>query len=139
MVKYFTTLEHSFWQTENQRLPTNVYDNCRIMKQEMIDSFREPINVVVSDHDKTRDVIAKKENGTTEKECIVGRIDVETKTEVIEVKAEKDWKAGLGQALAYSFVTRKRPRLHLYDNEPSYLCKKVCLNHGVALTYGNGW
>lgn len=38
-----------------------------------------------------------------------GIIDIETPTEVIEVKVGKQWKHALGQALAYSVTTNKSP------------------------------
>lgn len=43
------------------------------------------------------------------------RVDLVTNTEIIEVKAVKDWKAALGQILIYSaFYPDHQKRLHLF-------------------------
>ena len=61
-----------------------------------------------------RDSLSSIENGNTEVSCIVGRVDVLTETEVIEVKFYKGWKEALGQALSYVlFFPNKSPRVHL--------------------------
>lgn len=61
-----------------------------------------------------RDNLASIENGNTEVSCIIGRVDVLTETEVIEIKFYKRWKEALGQVLSYVlFFPDKSPRVHL--------------------------
>ncbi len=51
-------------------------------------------------------------NGSTEVTTEVGRIDVLTNSELIELKVAHNWKHGIGQLLAYGFYHQQR-ELHL--------------------------
>lgn len=86
-----------------------------------------------------RDKLARQERGQTEVYCPVGRVDILTETEVIEVKSAKEWKAALGQAVAYKyFYPSKTPRIHLYRHCPKetrYLIEIVCKSDGVRVTW----
>jgi predicted transcriptional regulator len=69
-----------------------------------------------------------------------GRIDLLTDTEVIEVKHAKDWKAAMGQVIAYSgyFPTHQK-RLHLFHGKDkplneSWEAKRICSELGIAVT-----
>lgn len=72
----------------------------------------------------------------------VGNVDLLTSTEVIEVKAAKDWRSGLGQVLAYSYFFRRRPRryprLHLFgecSEDDRALISKICRKYNVKMTW----
>lgn len=62
-----------------------------------------------------RDRLRAELGGLVEVITPAGRIDLLTDTEIIEVKAVKDWKAALGQILVYSgFYPQHQKRLHLF-------------------------
>lgn len=62
-----------------------------------------------------RDELAKSENGRTEVHTPVGRIDVLTTNEVIEVKKISNWKSAMGQVMAYHhYYPTHSMRVHLY-------------------------
>lgn len=65
-------------------------------------------------HDRVKMRLALALGARTEVICRVGRVDVMTNAEAIEVKSVNRWKHGLGQAVAYGAATKKIPRLHLY-------------------------
>lgn len=76
------------------------------------------INPVVNRvENKIRDRLHVTLGGLVEVNTPAGRIDLLTQTEVIEVKYIKDWKAALGQVLAYSgFYPQHLKRLHLFGS-----------------------
>ena len=62
-----------------------------------------------------RDRLAQQLNGRTEVQTPVGRIDVLTKTEIIELKNVKNWKAAIGQVKCYGqYYPNHRLRVHLF-------------------------
>lgn len=62
-----------------------------------------------------RDRLHAELGGLVEVITPAGRIDLLTDTEIIKVKAVKDWKAALGQILVYSgFYPQHQKRLHLF-------------------------
>lgn len=64
-----------------------------------------------------RDRLQSELGGLVEVATPAGRIDLLTYTEIIEVKAFKDWKAALGQILVYSgFYPKHRKRIHLFGS-----------------------
>lgn len=69
----------------------------------------------------------------------VGRIDLLTDTEVIEVKEISDWKAALGQILTYSaFFPEHNKRIHLFGNcasERKELISSTVLSFGAITTF----
>ncbi|MBO1348869.1 MAG: hypothetical protein EBE86_016460 [Hormoscilla sp. GUM202] len=86
-----------------------------------------------------RDRLANKLGGETEVTVPGGRIDVLTRTEVIEVKRVSQWKSGLGQVLVYggSFPDRQA-RIHLIG-KPSqsqlYFIQQQCQRYQVKVTW----
>ena len=92
-----------------------------------------------------RDALAARVGGVTEAQTKAGRVDVSTSNEVFEVDWPHKWKEGMGQALAYSGETGKRPVLVLisYSQGPENLqaktkatfdqADKECRRHGVRL------
>ncbi len=60
-----------------------------------------------------RDALARHLGGATEVRTSVGRADVATAAEVVEVDELHHWKEGMGQALAYAGATGKKPVLAL--------------------------
>lgn len=64
-----------------------------------------------------RDRLHSQLNGLVEVTTSADRIDLLTDTEIIEVKAIKDWKAALGQVLVYSaFYPEHQKRIHLFGS-----------------------
>ena len=65
------------------------------------------------------DRLAKELNGSREAPTKFGRVDVLSNGWIVEVKEFTDWKAGLGQILAYAdeFPGRQK-RLHLFGLSP---------------------
>lgn len=64
---------------------------------------------------RIRDRLHEELGGLIEVATPAGRIDLLTDSEIIEVKAIKDWKAALGQVLVYSaFYPEHQKRLHLF-------------------------
>ncbi len=75
----------------------------------------------------------------TEVPTPVGRIDILTPVEIIEVKSVRLWKHGVGQLLAYqqSFPSRKL-RLHLFGLSVRGLLpeiRKHCSKLAITVTY----
>ncbi|MBE9018895.1 hypothetical protein C7Y66_11005 [Chroococcidiopsis sp. CCALA 051] len=69
-----------------------------------------------------RDRLHAELGGLVEVITPAGRIDLLTDTEIIEVKAVKDWKAALGQILVYSgFYPQHQKRLHLFGTASALL------------------
>lgn len=77
--------------------------------------------------------------GDMEVPTLVGRIDILTPTELIEVKTVRDWKAALGQLIAYSFFYPDHIlRMHLFGRaEPEFLAliQKVTEPHQILITW----
>lgn len=77
--------------------------------------------------------------GQTEIVTAVGRIDLLTETEIIEVKQVSDWKAALGQMLTYSaFFPEHTKRIHLFGDctsERKELISSTVLSFGVTATF----
>jgi len=71
----------------------------------------------------------------------IGRIDLLTDTEIIEVKVVNDWKAGMGQVLAYSaYFPSHEKRLHLFHQKggkfisDSWEAKRICSDLEIIVT-----
>ncbi|MHC5722066.1 MAG: hypothetical protein ACYTX0_61135, partial [Nostoc sp.] len=72
--------------------------------------------------------------GQLEVVTAVGRIDLLTETEVIEVKQVSDWKSALGQILTYSaFFPEHTKRIHLFGD---YTPKKKEIIYSTVLSFG---
>jgi hypothetical protein len=92
-----------------------------------------------------QDALARKVGGVTEVKIKAGRMDVTTSNEVYEVKWIHNWKEGMGQVLAYTGETRKKPVLALisYSQGASNLTTKTkailnqaeteCVRHDIRL------
>jgi DNA-binding MarR family transcriptional regulator len=88
---------------------------------------------------QVRDRLQDKLGGLTEVATPSGRIDLLTKTEIIEVKALKDWKAALGQILVYSaFYPEHQKRIHLFGTAAELAkladIQAACLGFDVLVT-----
>lgn len=88
-----------------------------------------------------RDALAHELNGETEIRTPVGRPDIVTKHEVIEVKSFRYWQAALGQLLAYSYYfPDKGKRLHLIGSAPpeyKNLVARHCQRFDVTVSWVN--
>ena len=63
------------------------------------------------------DVLQLSEGGNREVPTPAGYIDLLTKTEIIECKHVKDWKAAIGQVLVYShYFPKEKKRIHLFGS-----------------------
>jgi hypothetical protein len=60
--------------------------------------------------------LATNVGGKRERKIEVGKIDIETDTEVYEVERQDNWKEGMGQALAYATETQKKAVLALISS-----------------------
>ena len=80
----------------------------------------------------------KKLGGVTEVCTPVGRIDILTSTEIIEVKDVKSWKSALGQIEVYSdYYPSHQKRLHLFGTCHSSfleLIKQHCEKRSIKVT-----
>jgi hypothetical protein len=84
-------------------------------------------------------ILQSKLGGLIEVSTPVGRIDLLTNTEIIEVKRFSDWKAALGQILVYSaFYPEHQKRIHLFgsSNELKKLAdiEIACLEFNIRVT-----
>lgn len=89
---------------------------------------------------KIRDRLKLELGGLTEVIIPVGRIDLLTETEVIEVKHISEWKSAMGQVLAYSnFYPNHYKRLHLFSTEEQseqlITIESTCLPFEVLVTF----
>lgn len=77
--------------------------------------------------------------GQVEVVTAVGRIDLLTESEVIEIKSIDDWKEALGKILAYAaFFPNHNKRIHLFgkpDLTKLALAQDTCSEFGVAVTF----
>ena len=80
--------------------------------------------------------LQKEIGGNLEVECPVGRIDLLTDNEIIEIKTAKKWKHALGQVIAYHhFYPEHQMRLHLFDCEENDLIVDICELHNVNVSF----
>ena len=87
-----------------------------------------------------RDKLARELGGKTEVYIDkVGRIDVLTNTEIIEVKNTKGWKSAIGQIKSYGqYYPKHKMRVHLFGKlTESKLenIQRVCNLEGITLTW----
>ena len=87
-----------------------------------------------------RDKLAKELGGKTEIHIDqVGRIDILTKAEIIEVKNIKGWKSAIGQIKSYGqYYPNHRMRIHLFGKLTESKLKtiqQVCNIEGIILTW----
>lgn len=77
--------------------------------------------------------------GEVEVVTAVGRIDLLTVTEVIEIKNINDWKEALGKMLAYSaFFPEHSKRIHLFghsDLTKLVLAQATCSEFDITVTF----
>lgn len=81
--------------------------------------------------------LVRKLKGQTEVVTPVGRIDLLTETELIEVKPFHAWKAAIGQVLAYAhYYPNHIKRIHLFRSVPRQIPKiqEVCQALDVTVT-----
>lgn len=73
--------------------------------------------------------------GEIEVETSAGRIDLLTDTQLIEVKAGKDWIHAVGQVIVYgNYYPKHQKRIHLFGDEPATTIDKHCIQLGIELT-----
>ncbi len=87
-----------------------------------------------------RDKLAKRLKGKTEVHIPeIGRIDILTKTEIIEVKHTKSWKSAIGQIKVYGqYYPRYRMRIHLFGKMTQSKLEAIqmsCDQENIALTW----
>jgi hypothetical protein len=82
--------------------------------------------------------LSKKLNARMEVCCPVGRIDLLTNTEIIEVKYITNWKHAIGQINAYSyFYPNHKKVIYLFGlkYENIYIAEKICLLENILVRY----
>lgn len=83
--------------------------------------------------------LANELNGKTEVPTNVGRIDILTLNEIIEVKEILSWKSALGQILAYGYYyPNHKKRIHLLGltkNEFVINIIEICKQYNVSVTF----
>lgn len=85
------------------------------------------------------DALAEREGGRCEVKTPTGRIDVLTPKYLYEVKVARNWKAALGQVLAYARAyPDRKPRLYLFG-ERGAITKKDVEEHCRAAGVGVVW
>jgi hypothetical protein len=87
-----------------------------------------------------RDCLAEKLNGKTEVVIEgIGRIDILTKKEIIEVKRVSGWKSAIGQVKSYGkYYPKHRLRVHLFGDMTERRLKTIqehCKDEGITLTW----
>ncbi|MBE9216725.1 hypothetical protein IQ247_29415 [Plectonema cf. radiosum LEGE 06105] len=86
-----------------------------------------------------RDRLKVELGGEVEVITAVGRIDLLTVTEVIEIKNINNWKEALGKILAYSsFFPEHSKRIHLFgrpDLAKLALAQATCSEFGITVTF----
>ena len=87
-----------------------------------------------------RDKLAGELGGKTEVYIDkVGRIDVLTNTEIIEVKNTKGWKSAIGQIKSYGqYYPKHKMRVHLFGKlteSKLETIQRVCKLEGITLTW----
>jgi hypothetical protein len=86
-----------------------------------------------------RDRLAKKLHGKTEVSTPVGRIDIVTNTEIIELKNVKNWKGAIGQIKSYGkFYPAHKLRVHLFGaitKTKLQQAQSICLSENIILTW----
>lgn len=90
-----------------------------------------------------RDKLAKELDGKTEIYITkVDRIDILTKTEIIEVKNSKGWKSAIGQIKSYGqYYPKHKMRVHVFGKMTESkleTIQRVCNLEGVTLTWEYG-
>jgi len=104
----------------------------------MEDYQRTPMGIKESE---VRDALASQVGGETEVNLgCVGRVDVVSPNECIEVKHASKWKHALGQVLAYgstAVMSKKRKRIHLFDTNETDLniVQNICAKFDVCVTH----
>ena len=75
------------------------------------------------------DNLSLKLNGIREVIVPVGKIDILTANEIIEVKNIKDWKQGIGQIIIYgNYYPSHQKRIHLFGNINNALLDLICFH-----------
>jgi hypothetical protein len=104
-----------------------------------IDEKYSSTKQVLSFERKIRDRLHAQLGGLVEVVTPAGRIDLLTKTHIIEIKTVGDWKSALGQILAYSgFYPEHQKRIHLFGS--AFELKKLpdieaaCLSFDIKVT-----
>ena len=86
-----------------------------------------------------RDKLATQLKGKTEVQTPVGRIDILTKIELIEVKRVSGWKSAIGQAKSYGrYYPKHRLRIHLFGKLTQSLLDIIqehCNSEEIKLTW----
>lgn len=84
-----------------------------------------------------RDQLMSVLGGQPEVSTPVGRIDLLTNSEIIEVKNVADWKSAMGQVLAYaSFYPQHIKRIHLFGSvAPSANALAICSQQSIVVTF----
>lgn len=109
--------------------------------QEINDNRPEPFINEPAKHSEAwyRDHLVQELEGEKEVQTPVGRIDILTKTELIELKNVKNWKSAIGQVKSYGkFYPKHRLRIHLFGEMTESKLNNIqetCNSEGIILTW----
>lgn len=88
--------------------------------------------------DEVRNRLHQQLGGLIEVTTPAGRIDLLTDSEIIEVKMVQDWKAAMGQVLAYGgFYPSHQKRIHLFGKLGNALAsaESICQELNIFVTF----
>lgn len=94
---------------------------------------------LINTEQRVRDRLHQELGGQVEVTIAVGRIDLLTDTEIVEVKEFRDWKSALGQILAYgAFFPSHQKRIHLFGTAKQIAklvdIEAACISFDVLVT-----
>lgn len=125
----FNTIFNSSTQSEENHSKTNNKSSTK---------SKTKIDTEKKGESYYRDKLARKLNGKIEISTPVGRIDILTSTEIIEVKSVKGWKQAMGQIIAYGeYYPDRHKRIHLFGEIPnnSSTIEKCCLRQNIVVSW----
>lgn len=85
---------------------------------------------------KIQERLAEELSAEIEVETNVGRIDLLTDTEIIEIKHGSKWKHAIGQVLSYGhYYPEHQKVIHLFDCESSRDIEEICESLGIVVRF----
>lgn len=96
-------------------------------------------NLIASALNISRNAVYEAISVPVEVTTTVGRIDLLTATEIIEIKEINEWKEALGKLLAYSsFFPQHNKRIHLFgrpDLSKLTIARATCKEFNITVTF----
>lgn len=135
----FNFIKSSYINSQNKEQP--MYKITKKGYEYITGKFRDKTYNAV-EH-KIRNKLAVKLNGNIEVLTPVGRIDILTDKEVIEIKKVARWKSAIGQILVYGYYYPNHKKvIYLYGNintDMQKLIEKHCKKLNINTTFKNNY